>query len=552
MDEKQKKLLQDLLSSDAKGAGFVKRLFFAHFDSGAISPYPSGDDPDTECFISNLQDFIEKEIDAAAIDRAAKIPDSVVAGLSRLGVMAMTVPKEYGGLGMSQRAYCKATETLAKTCASTALFVNVHQSIGLKGLVLFGTEEQKQKWLPQMASGQAIGAFSLTEPCAGSDAAAIQCLAEYDPEKKVYRLNGVKQWSTNASFAKVLTVMARTDDGITAFLVNPDMKGFEVTHPALEKVGMRGTWTANLKFTDMEVPEENILGQKGKGLKVALSVLDYGRTTFGAMCTGIAKDLLQRSIAHATDRKQFRAPLASFGMVKKKLARMAALVFAMDAAVYLTADLIDKGTEDIMLESAILKVFASDALWEIIYETMQIFGGRSFFTDAPFERNMRDARLNQIGEGSNEVMRAFIAVVGLRDVGLLFKGLWDSGSYAELGKRLFAFAALPSGPRGSDEARQFCRSLRRFGRSCFHLLVRNGEKVVDAQLELERIANGAISLYTTAAVLSKLEIDQTNKDAAYHYCRMALASLNKNLDALFSPEDEKIYALSQRLVQEGF
>ena len=288
---------------------------------------------------------------------------------------------------MSQYAYCNASELLSRHCGSTALFVNAHQSVGLKAILLFGTEEQKKRWLPALAKGDEIAAFSLTEPNAGSDAAGIETKAIYDPKERVYRITGNKQWTTNGSIAKVLTVMAKTpietsfgiEEKITAFIVTPEMKGFEVVDPSLEKVGMRGTKTSNLRFSNMAVPEENILGPKGKGLKVCLTVLDYGRTTFGATCTGAAKYLLQRAISHAKTRHQFKRPLSSFPLIKKKLAKMAALTQAMDATTYLTAGLLDKGQSDIMLEASILKVFASEALWKIVYETMQIFGGRSFF-----------------------------------------------------------------------------------------------------------------------------------------------------------------------------
>ena len=189
---------------------------------------------------------------------------------------------------------------------------------------------------------------------------------------------------------------------------------------------MRGSKTANLEFHDMDVPAANILGAPGGGLKLCLSVLDYGRTTFGATCTGAAKAALEHAIEHAKSRYQFKRPIGSFELVKKKIAMMSALVYAMDASTYLTAGLVDGDVEDFMLESAILKVFCSDSLWTILYETMQIYGGKSFFTDQPLERMMRDARLNMIGEGSNEVMRAFIGVVGMRDVGVYLKGTADA------------------------------------------------------------------------------------------------------------------------------
>ena len=333
----------------------------------------------------------------------------------------------------------------------------------------------------------------------GSDAAGIETRAVYIPEKKCWRLNGRKQWITNGAIANILTVMALTEvetpngkqDKVTAFLVTPDMPGFNVLAPALEKVGMRGSKTANLQFKDLDVPEENILGPLGGGLKVCLTVLDYGRTTFGAMCTGAAKFCLEKAIYHATTRYQFKRPLASFALVKKKLATMAALTYAMESATYMTAGLVDAEVEDFMLEAAMLKVFASDSLWSIIYETMQIYGGRSFFTDRPFERMMRDGRLNMIGEGSNEVMRAFIGAVGMRDVGVQLKNTLDAlkNPFSEFKtiRQFFkqrwqnftsSFVPVVSSEI-SFEGKRLGQAVRRFGYWVSRALAKHGEDILE-------------------------------------------------------------------------
>jgi len=578
MDEQQRRLAEEVLGEKKAAIGFAKRLFFGAFESRLAFPYPEVPldqrQPLTN-FLTQLNDFVEHSIDPVWIDQHAEIPETVIAGLGKLGVLGMTIPQEYGGLGMSQHAYCKAAEIVSRRCASTALFINAHQSIGLKALVLFGTEEQRNKWLRPLATGQSIAAFSLTEPNAGSDAAGIETRAVYDPIKRVYRINGKKQWTTNGSIAHVLTVMAKTEmdtpkgkqDRITAFLVTPDMAGFKISAPALEKVGMRGTKTTNLEFNDMEVPEENILGPKGGGLKVCLTVLDYGRTTFGAACTGAAKFLKEQAINHACTRYQFQRPLASFGLVKKKIARMEALVYAMDASTYFTAGFIDVGYDDIMIESAILKVFTSEALWSILYDTMQIYGGRSLFTDYPFERMMRDARLNMIGEGSNEVMRAFIGVAGMRDVGLDLQSLlqasrhpWkESSALLKLMGERVEQLRLPKITVASsllkDEAHSLSKAIRKFGWAVTRLLARYRENIIENQLELERIAESAIAIYTSSAVLSKLdntlskkELSTSNQEiaAGKFYCRMAQDVIKANLSSLFSPQDTEIESLSDQ------
>ena len=580
MEDEQRRLAEELLSTEKKTLNFAKRLYFGDFESSLVLPYPA---PPLEKqrqiaeFVGEVKRFADAEIDPDWIDRHAEIPAKVVQGLTKLGVMGMTVPKELGGLGMSQYAYCKVAETLAGRCASTALFVSVHQSIGLKALLLFGTAAQRKRWLGPLARAEKLAAFALTEANAGSDASGLETRAVYDPVKKVYRINGRKQWITNGSLAHVLTVMAKTSmdtpkgkqEKITAFLVTSDMPGFKVTAPALEKVGMRGTRTACLEFTDMEVPEENILGPMGGGLRVCLTVLDYGRTTFGAMCTGSAKFLLDHAIKHTRKRYQFNRPLASFGLVKKKIARIAALTYAMDAATYLTAGLIDAGVEDIMLESAILKVFASEALWLIIYDTMQIYGGRSFFTDHPFERMMRDARLNMIGEGSNEVLLAFIGAVGMREVGLELKSYLEAlknpfKGYASVPKMFSTFTRWLRRPQViirsqelQGEAKQLSQAIQRFGNAIVKLLGYYQEGVAEKQFELERAAKIAIALYTTTAVLSKLDASLKGALIASNlvddlaagklYCRLAFRQIDKNLGGLFSSQDAAYEKLSDQL-----
>lgn len=578
--EEQIKMAEELLFSGKPKTSFAKLLYFGIFDSKRISPFPQvapEERPRLKELLAKLKTFAEQTIDPDWIDRHATIPSAVIEGLGKLGLLGLTIPKEHAGMGFSQFGYCQTVELIARRCASTALLINAHHSIGVRALLLFGTPEQRQKWLPSLARGEILGAFSLTEPNAGSDAANVQTRAVYDPAKDVYRITGKKQWTTNGSIAKVLTVMAKTEietpEGrkgrITAFLVAPDMPGFKVTTAALEKVGMRGTTTSNLEFQDMEVPAKNILGPLGGGLKVALTVLDFGRTTFGASCTGIAKELQERAVKHAASRYQFDRPLASFALVKRKISTIASLTYAMDATTYMTASMIDRGEEDFMLETAIVKVFCSEALWKIIYETMQILGGRSFFTDAPYERMMRDARLNTIGEGSNEVLRAFIGVVGMRDVGKQLENLTKVIEKPLLSaNNLFRFSMQMAGrvlstpktpfqsPEIASEARQLSLAVRRFGFAIIKLLAKHRENIVERQIALDRIATSAIAIYTTTSVLSKLDSDlaaQGSKamedDLAVGklYCQEAMVSLNEALNSLFKNNDQEVEALSDRL-----
>ncbi len=572
MDDEQRRLAEELLFTETKKASFAKKLYFGMFNAAQVFPFPRVSPEEksrTEALVQEVTAFAEKEIDPVWIDRNSSIPDAVIAGLGKLGVFGITVPKKWGGLGMSQYAFCKTTAAIARRCGSTALFINVQQSIGLKALLLFGTDEQRKEWLPALVKGEKLAAFALTEPNAGSDANGIETRAVYDSVKQVYRLTGCKQWITSGGIAHVLTVMARTEDNkVTAFLVTPDMPGFKVVDAALDKVGTRGTKTAILEFHDMEVPAKNVFGKVGGGLKIALTLLDYGRTTFGAMCTGAAQELISRGIQHAITRTQFKRPLASFPLVKKKIALMAALLYAMEASTFLTAGLVDAEVEDIMLESAILKVFASDSLWTIVYETMQILGGRSFFADAPYERMMRDARLNMIGEGSNEVMRAFIGVVGMRDVGMQLKNVFEAlkkpwsdwESLKKFAQEKWHGLATPKVPMHSpklwEEAELLGQAIKRFGFAITRLLATYREDIVEKQLLLDRIATSAMAIYTSSAVLSRIDsaiaghtADEKEIATAKFYCRYALSEIDKNLNALFDNRDDEIEALSDKITE---
>lgn len=584
IDDKQIRMAEELLFSGKQLPSFAKALYFGIFDGDRVFPFPEVNAEErlrTDAFVEKLRAWADKELDPDRIDRDADIPDSVVRGLAQLGVLGCTISKEYGGLEFTQYAYCRMVEEIARRCGATTLFINAHQSIGMKALLLYGTKEQKERWLPPLARGEILAAFALTEPNAGSDAAGVETRAVYDPRRKAYVINGQKQWITNGGIADILTVMAQTtvetpngpEDRITAFLVTPDMPGFKVVDAALEKVGMRGSKTARLAFENLVVPEENILGPLGGGLKVALTVLNFGRTTFGAGCTGNCKEMYERALERAKTRHQFGQPLAAFGLVKEKIATMAALTYAVEATTYLTAGLLDRGQEDFAIETAIVKVFSSECQWRICYEAMQIFGGKSLFTDEPFERFMRDARLNTIGEGANEVLRAFlIAAAGMRDVGMQMKDVLDSllrAPLAGIGKALgFGKSNLgrlvktPVVPVRSavlrEEADKLAHAVKRFGRSLARLLATYRERIVEKQLACNRIADAAIALYTTTAVLSKLDSDLTRANGhaerlandtavAKLYCHMAFQRIDQALGGLYKNLDDEIEAVSDRL-----
>jgi alkylation response protein AidB-like acyl-CoA dehydrogenase len=563
---KQMEQAEELLFSGPATSGFAKALFRGEFRGEAIFPYPELPEDQrasVEQAVEAVRTFADREIDAAAIDRNADIPRSVIDGLADLGVLGMAAPQEWGGRGFSQMGYCRIMEVIGGHCAATAVFVNAHHSIGLRALVLFGTDEQKSRWLPPLARGEKLAAFALTEEQAGSDASNVQTVARPSPDGSTYHLTGSKRYITNGAIADVLTVMARTpdpkggDSKITAFLVTPDLPGFEVVEARMPKCGIRGTATAKLAFHDMPVPAANILGPLGKGLRVALTVLDFGRTTFGASCTGLAKVCLAAAVRHAATRRQFGRPLADLELIKKKLAYLAATAYAMEASTYEIAALIDRGAEDYMLETAILKVFSTEALWQGVYETLQVYGGQGYFNDEPFERMMRDARINTIGEGANEVLKAFIALVGMRDIGMELKStldrlkqpktlvptLWNF-SWSHLGRLVHIPTVKVDTPMLRPIAEGLARRIARFGRAVEVVLMAKRETVFDRQYLQERIADAAIALFTAACALARLDrscarnaTTPADQSAAELYLRMASRRFDQSISALRSHDD---------------
>lgn len=587
-DDRTQQLQQaeQVLGEQPVPTGFVRGLFFGEFRDDRLPPYPDlAADEEGARRAAELARFCQEAIDPVAIDRQADIPRSVIEGLGKLGVLGACLPRDCGGLGLSQTQYCRLLEVLGGHCGSTALFVNAHHSIGPRAIVLFGTPEQKRTYLPRLATGEWISAFALTEPQAGSDAANVQSTATPTPDGRGYLLRGEKRWITNGSIAQVLTVMARTPvpgqsrSQITAFLVTPPAPGFEVVEARMEKMGVRGTVTSRLAFHDLFVPRDRILGPLGKGLKVALTVLDFGRTTFGASCTGAAKFCVAKALAHTRTRIQFGQPLASFELVQDKLARMQAETWAMEACTYQTAALIDAGAGDYMLETAILKVFATEALWRTLNDTFQLHGGMAYFTDQPWERMLRDARINTIGEGANDVLRVFVALVGMRDVGLELKAVRDALASPLVGLAAlsrFAGRQLASrlvdpdlpvpDPRLEEDARLLARLIGQFGKHVQQLLIQHQESIVDRQHLAGRIADAAIELYVSACVLRRLglllrgeeqaraagprayQAWQRERASGRHYLQLARRRINQALAALKDHDDDSTRHLADAML----
>ena len=525
---------------------FLKSLYSGTIDEELLFPYPEIPAEDRETvstFLESFRQYAATRIDPARIEREHRVGDDVIRGVADLGVMGMSIPEEYGGYGFSSSAYCRAMEEIGVADASLAIVVGAHQSIGCKGLMLFGTDEQKKKWLPRLASGELIAAFALTEPEAGSDAAAQKTTAVYDSRTKEFVLNGTKQWISNGGFASFFTVFAR-DEGlaaaephrsITAFAVTADLPGLSRGKEE-NKLGLKGSSTCQIHFENLRVPEVNVIGERGQGFKIAVEVLNTGRTSLGAGCVGGSKAMIRAAALHATQRKQFQKPIARFEMIREKFARMVVGTYALESMVYLTTGLIDSGVEDYALEGACCKVFGTEVVWRNINDALQIAGGNGFMEEYPYEKALRDSRINMIFEGTNEILRMLIALSGARDVGEYMKDVGEAlkAPLTSLGilssfagtriRRVVKPGRLAAvAPELAWEGEMLVKYAAALANAVETLLRKYGKGIIEKQYHQERLANASIELFAGFATLSRVTaaIRKKGADRAAEEIRIA-------------------------------
>uniref|UniRef100_A0A8C7BTW6 Complex I assembly factor ACAD9, mitochondrial n=2 Tax=Neovison vison TaxID=452646 RepID=A0A8C7BTW6_NEOVI len=580
-----------LLRTSPPSRAFAKELFLGKIEKKEVFPFPevSQDElNDINQFVGPVEKFFTEEVDSKRIDREGRIPDETLDKLKSLGLFGMQVPEEYGGLGFSNTMYARLGEIVGLD-ASIAVTLAAHQAIGLKGIILAGNKEQKAKYLPRLASGEHIAAFCLTEPSSGSDAASIKSRATLSEDKKHYILNGSKVWITNGGLANIFTVFAKTEvvdsdgsvkDKITAFIVERDFGG--VTHGKPEdKLGIRGSNTCEVHFENTRVPIENVLGEVGGGFKVAMNILNSGRFSMGSTVAGMLKKLIEMTAAYACTRKQFNKNLSEFGLIQEKFALMAQKAYVMESMAYLTAGMLDQpGFPDCSIEAAMVKVFSSEGAWQCVSEALQILGGSGYMRDYPYERLLRDSRILLIFEGTNEILRMYIALTGLQHAGRILtarinelkrgnvttvietvgRRLRDSlGRTVDLGLTGKLGAVHPS---VADSANKLEENVYYFGRTVETLLLRFGKTIVEEQMVLKRVANILINLYGMTAVLSRasrsIRVGIRNHDhevllanifcaEAYYQNLFTLSQLDK-----YSPEnlDEQIKKVSQQVLEK--
>src|SRR3954466_14709776 len=410
-------------------SSFAKSLFLGEIHEELVFPFPLPGEDDqrrTRELVQQVRDFGEA-YDPKKVEDDRWIGDDKIAELGERGLTGLYVPTEYGGQGLSQTGYCRVSEEFAQIDATLSVIMGVHQSIGMKGIVLYGSDEQKERFLPDLASGRKLAAFALTEPNAGSDAYHVESRAVKQPDGS-WKLNGHKRYIGNGSKAGVLVTFARAEvdgeDKHIALILEPDMDGFEVGD-RYDTMGLRANDLRQLHFNDIRVPPENVLGEPGEGFRIAMHILNNGRLSLGTGSVGCSKFLLDGIIEHVQQREQFGRPIGDFELVQEKIGWMVAFTFGLESMAYMTTGLVDADVPDYSLESAICKVAGTEFMWYAANRALQLKGGEGYMRNEPYEKLLRDIRIFPIFEGANDVMRGFVALSGMKPLGEDLKELSD-------------------------------------------------------------------------------------------------------------------------------
>jgi acyl-CoA dehydrogenase family member 9 len=561
-------------------SSFAKALALGEIHEDLVFPYPipHGDEADkVRGLIEGFRSYAEDNIDSQRIDESGTIADETFRDLGELGLMGLYVPEEYGGQGLSQTGYARVFEAIGQVDGSLTVSMGVHQSIGLKGIAMFGTDEQKQRFLPDLASGRKLAGFALTEPEAGSDAHDLRSRAVRQPDGS-WVLNGEKRWIGNGCRGDVLVAFARSEvagrDRHIALVLEKGMEGLDQSGPRYETLGLRGNHLCPVRFNDVRVPPENVLGEPGEGFRIAMAILNNGRIGLGTGAVGLAKRLLDLAIDHVTTRRQFGRPIADFDLVEEKIAWMVENLFGLESMAYMTTGLIDNGIDDYSVESAMAKVAGTEFVWYAANRAFQLRGGQAFMHGEPYERILRDIRIFPIFEGANDVMRSYIALSALKPLGEELGGLAELNlrdPVASLGTLAeYAFDRVRREVRPdrvtlaheelSDLASSVGDQVQRFRSSGETLLRKHGKGIVDQGLAHKRLADALADITAQIAVLSRVtsifedqgvEASGQERYIAETFCRRAGRRVAGELDQLERNDDDRMHSIARLAYKRG-
>jgi len=572
--ERQKAKEKAMARKAVQSNSFVQNIFRGLIEPEQVFPYPNAMDEEQrenlEMLVPIAERVMSEQNDPLLNDQLETVPEETTQALRELGAFGLQVPVELDGVGLTNTQYARLTEVVGGNDLGVGIFIGAHQSIGFKGILLAGTPEQKEKYLPKLATGENFAAFALTEPSSGSDAGSIKTRAELNAEGTHWILNGGKIWISNGGIAEIFTVFAKTPvkdektgtvtEKVSAFIVERAFGG--VTHgPPEKKMGIKCSNTAEVYFENTPVPVENVLSQPGDGFKVAMQILNNGRFGMGAALSGTMRAVIQKATDHATNRVQFGSRIDSYGSIQEKIARMSMTHYATESMAYMVAGTMDAGYQDYQLEAAISKIFASEAAWYVTDEAIQVLGGNGFMKALGLEKVMRDLRIFRIFEGTNDILRLFVALTGIQYAGghlrELQKAVKDPISnfgvvLGEVTKRAKAGAGIGSGnllsgevhPNLADQAALTCKAVDAFGASVEKLLIKHGKNIINEQFLLNRLANATIDIYANSCVLSRCTKSlNEGLESAHHeemmtkvWCNESYNRIMDNLNQIKNPE----------------
>ncbi|CAN5743095.1 acyl-CoA dehydrogenase family protein [soil metagenome] len=549
---------------------FVKPLFLGELHEAMVLPYPRMEAAEQKTIATlsdELRAWAADNYDERAVERERWIPDDAIRALGEMGLLGLYVDQRYGGLGLSQTGYCRMFEVISGIDATLGVVLGVHQSIGYKGIHLFGSDEQKQRFLPDLASGRALAGFALTEPGAGSDAYHLETTAELQADGS-YLVNGDKRYIGNGSRADVLTTFARTPSGgHVALLVESGMDGFEIGD-RYDTMGLRANDLRRLRFRGVRVPKANVLGSEGQGFAIAMQILNNGRMSLGSGSVAAARNLTDMAIAHVTQREQFGRPLAEFELVQDKIGWMVAYTYGLEAMSYLTTGLVDRGLQDYSLESAIVKVAGTDFIWEAANRAFQLAGGKAYMRSEPYEKILRDIRIFPIFEGANDVLRSYIALNGIEPVAAQLSGL----SHLDLRDPIAAVGVVTDyvgamvrrkvqPPRLRGTHQRFVALAEAVGDQVEQLRVvterllrRHGKEFTVRQAQHKRLAAAVTDIYAQVATLARVSdvLDHPEQGMvgdepfiAETFCVRAAQRVRRQFDQIEHNDDDRTFTIAR-------